>query len=97
MSNTQVVNHFRSSHVAIELEMYWSNRNTVGYTYENVKKVWMNKKFHNNYSVCQVASNLGHEAAHKIGFGHDTKATVMRKYSVPYTMNEVVMECCTND
>ena len=74
--------------------MYYSRKSTVGYTYPNSNRIWFNSKFHNNYSVCKSAGNLGHEVSHKLKFTHAYKRTKSRPYSVPYTINAAFKELC---
>lgn len=96
LKKKEVLNQIRSSKVKIDLEMYRSWRGTIGYTYEGVNKIWMNRKFHNGFSVCDSAANLAHEAiGHQNGFKHDMKATKRRPCSVPYVLGGVVTKCCT--
>lgn len=96
LTKKQVLNLVRSSKVTIDLEMYKSWRGTIGYTYEGVNKIWMNRKFHNGFNVCESAANLAHEAVgHQNGFKHDMKATKRRPCSVPYVLGSVVTKCCT--
>ena len=63
----------------------------VGYTYPNTLIVYTNSKFHNGYSVCQVASNLFHEWTHKMGFDHSSASD---SKSVPYSHNDIVEKLC---
>lgn len=94
LSVKEVLDKYRSSKTMIDLEFYYSRNNVIGYTYSSVKKIWMNRKFHNSYSVCAVAKNLAHEVAHKVGFGHDMNATERRPRSVPYSIGRAVGFCC---
>jgi hypothetical protein len=50
----------------LELELYFSRRSTVGYTYPDELKVWMNTKYFNAYNAAQVAGNIFHEWTHKL-------------------------------
>ena len=94
-TNIQVVDHLKSSHVNIELIIYYKYFSKVhGYTYPNVNKIWFNRKYHSGTTVCAEASNLMHELSHKFGYGHDYKATSTRPKSVPYTLNRAVKACC---
>ena len=70
----------------VELELYYDTSNTIGYTYPNVTKIWMNKKYFNKYSPVQVAGNLTHEWLHKLGFGHSMTWSKSRDASVPYAI-----------
>lgn len=66
----------------LKLSLYYSRRNTVGYTYPDSDTIWMNNKFFASYEVQEVSDNLFHEWMHKLGFDHNNKATW--NYSVPY-------------
>jgi hypothetical protein len=77
----------------LELELYTNNyTSTVGYTYPNTLRIWMNRKFFNRYSAEEVARNVFHEWTHKLGFGHDSKATARRPYSVPYALGSIIQD-----
>ncbi len=80
----------------VELELYYEDSNTVGYTYPNTTHIWMNLKFFNNYGAPQVAGNLMHEWLHKLGFGHDVASTAQRPYSVPYAIGYIVRNLAQN-
>lgn len=69
-----------------ELELYFEETGTVGYTTPATTRIFMNTKFFNSYTPAQVAGNLMHEWMHKIGFGHTTKNTPERPYTVPYAV-----------
>lgn len=74
----------------LELEVFTRSDTTVGYTFPNVIKVWMNSKFLNRYQAANVTTNMMHEWLHKLGFGHAYKNTANRKYSVPYAVGYLV-------
>lgn len=76
----------------LELELYYSSRNTVGYTYPEEMKIWMNKKFFRVYSPTEVAGNLFHEWTHKLGFHHSFRYNKAREYSVPYGLGYLIRE-----
>ena len=63
----------------------------VGYTTPKSLTVFTNQRFHDNFSPCQVAANLSHEWAHKIGFDHKSAKD---KDSVPYALGDMVLEHC---
>ncbi len=89
----QGVNH----KMDLELELYTNNfTSTVGYTYANTLRIWMNRKFFNRYSSEEVARNVFHEWTHKLGFGHDSNATARRPYSVPYALGSIIQEMAFN-
>ena len=76
----------------LELELYYSSNNVVGYTYPNTVKVWMNTKYFTLYTPSQVAGNISHEWTHKLGFDHATTYTVARDSSVPYAIGYLIRD-----
>lgn len=85
-------NTHKNNTMDVELELYHAATKTIGYTYPNVTKIWMNKKYFNKYTPEQVAGNLMHEWMHKLGFGHATKWSTKRDYSVPYAIGYLMEE-----
>jgi len=76
----------------VELELYEHPSKTIGYTYPDTKRIWINRKYFSHYKVNQVANNLMHEWMHKLGFNHDTKWSAARGYSVPYAIGNIFEE-----
>lgn len=76
----------------LELELYYSRKNVVGYTYPNVLRIWMNRKYFDVYTPAQVAGNIFHEWTHKLGFEHDYRYTVSRDASVPYAIGYLIRD-----
>ncbi len=76
----------------LDITLYYRNNSTVGYTYPNTHKIWVNNKFFAGFTLGKVAANAMHEWTHKIGFGHDFKKTARRSYSVPYAVGTIVKE-----
>lgn len=77
----------------LDLELYTSNfTSTVGYTYPNVIRIWMNTKYFNSYSIAQVAGNVFHEWTHKLGFDHASSYSQRRDSSVPYGLGYLMVE-----
>lgn len=76
----------------LDLELYYSNRSTVGYTYADGIRIWMNTKFFDAYTPCEVAGNVFHEWTHKLGFSHASSYSVGRDSSVPYALGYLVEE-----
>ena len=76
----------------LELELYYSSRSTVGYTYANTVRIWMNTKFFNVYTPSQVAGNIFHEWTHKLGFEHASSYSVSRDSSVPYALGYLMRD-----
>lgn len=74
----------------MEVELYYAATSTVGYTYANSKRIWVNTKYFNTNSVGGVAANLFHEWLHKVGFGHAVSYSTSRDYSVPYAIGRMI-------
>jgi hypothetical protein len=76
----------------LELELYYSSRSTVGYTYPDGLRIWMNTKFFDSYTPAEVAGNVFHEWTHKLGFSHASSYSVSRDSSVPYALGYLIEE-----
>lgn len=76
----------------VELELYHSKSKTIGYTYPDTTRIWMNTKYFNRYTPVKVADNLMHEWMHKLGFTHAMEYSVDRNYSVPYAIGYLMEE-----
>jgi hypothetical protein len=76
----------------MEVELYYASTSTVGYTYANSKRIWVNRKFFDQYTAASVASNLFHEWLHKLGFSHASTWSTSRDYSVPYAIGRIIGE-----
>lgn len=103
LSNKQIYNKIlagaeklrpsKDNEMDLELELYTDKEsNTVGYTYPNTNRVWMNSKYFNLNTPALVTTNMMHEWLHKLGFGHDAEATAKRPYSVPYAIGYMVRD-----
>jgi hypothetical protein len=82
----------KNGRMDVELELYQQSTNTIGYTYPNTTRIWVNTKYFNRYNPVQVADNLFHEWVHKLGFDHDVKYSKLRNYSVPFALGYLVEE-----
>jgi hypothetical protein len=81
----------------LEIELYTDYDSiTIGYTYPNIVRIYMNRKYFNKFRPYQVADNMMHEWLHKIGFGHAVKDTPERPYSVPYAVGYIVKRIARN-
>ena len=76
----------------LDLELYYSGRSTVGYTYADGLRIWMNTKFFDAYTPAEVAGNVFHEWTHKLGFTHASNYSLRRDSSVPYALGYLVEE-----
>lgn len=74
----------------LDLEVFTRDDDTVGYTYPNAIRVWMNSKFLNKNSAASVTTNMMHEWLHKLGFKHAQENNPARPYSVPYAVGYLV-------
>lgn len=86
----------KNSIMDVELELYYENTSTIGYTYPSTPRIWMNTKFFNSYTPSQVSANLMHEWLHKLGFGHAVSSTPERPYTVPYAIGYMVRNLAQN-
>lgn len=78
--------------IDLDIELYYSSKNVVGYTYPNVLQIWVNTKYFNTNSLGAVAANVIHEWTHKLGFEHSYYSNSSRPYSVPYGIGSIVKE-----
>lgn len=88
----ETMNGNKNNIMDVELELYYSFTSTVGYTYPDTTRIWMNTKFFNSYTPVQVADNLTHEWLHKLGFGHAQNYSPARDHSVPYAIGYIMEE-----
>jgi hypothetical protein len=72
-----------------DVVFYEASNNVVGYTYPNVTTLWVNTKYMDRYDDPEIVRNQAHEMMHKLGYGHDFKATKRRPYSVPYAIGRI--------
>lgn len=80
----------KNNAIDVEVELYYANTSTVGYTYSNSKRIWVNTKYFNTYKPASVAGNLFHEWLHKLGYTHASSYSTSRDYSVPYAIGYMI-------
>lgn len=85
-------NTSKNNALDVELELYYQKNTTIGYTYPNTVRIWMNTKYFDNYTPIKVADNLMHEWMHKIGFTHAMTWSEDRDHSVPYAIGYLLEE-----
>ena len=101
-SNLEVFNHIMTGkedlsktanqQMDLTVEMYNKKfSKVIGYTTPSSLIVYTNRKFHDNYKACDVASNLGHEWTHKMGYGHKSASDWT---SVPYQHSTLIRILC---
>ena len=88
----QMGNRRKNNRMDVELELYHQVTSTIGYTYPNTARIWINKKYFSRYTPIKVADNLMHEWMHKLGFSHDLSWNQDRDHSVPYAIGYIVEE-----
>ena len=95
MSGAEVLQPELDGEADIDLTIFnpkpWTT--TVGYTYANTIKQWINRKFFWALKIWGVMGNIVHEWGHKLGFGHDYKRTARRPFSICYQLNRIIKEC----
>lgn len=74
----------------IEVQFYYENSTIIGYTYGNIKRIYVNTKYFDTFKPSSVAGNLMHEWCHKLGYDHDVSRTTRRPYSVPYALGNMM-------
>ena len=90
-------NTAKNNQMDVELELYHQMTNTIGYTYPNTKRIWINRKYFSRYTPIKVADNLMHEWMHKLGFTHSTTWSKERDHSVPYAIGYLIEELAGNN
>jgi hypothetical protein len=79
-----------------DLELYsprwYQSNNVLGYTSQDTKTIFINRNFYNRAEIFEIAMNLTHEWCHKVGFGHDSRATERRPYTVPYGIGYIIRD-----
>jgi len=66
--------------------------NVIGYTYSNTVSQWIYYSWFSNNDFNDVAGNLAHEWAHKMGFNHDFNWNNTREFTVPYAVGYFVRD-----
>jgi len=87
MSGADKFNKEADKDIDVQITMYYSFKNTVGYTYPTTWFTWINRKFFSSFDYADVAGNVVHEYMHNMGYGH-LRAT--DKWSVPYAVGYLV-------
>ena len=92
MNGKELLNGELDHEMDLNITMYYSWKNTVGYTYPDTERTWVNSKFFNSYTHAEVANNVVHEWTHKLGFDHDDYYNDDRPFSVPYAVGDIIEE-----
>lgn len=91
-----VIADLRAQNLKIPAHYYYSRGKVVGYRNPPYPDIYMNRKFHDYYGVCDTASNMAHEASHVAGYDHPFNQTPTRGKTVPYAINNAFDECCVD-
>ncbi len=89
LDGNEKLQNTKDNEMDLEVRFYYSSSNTVGYTYGNVKYIYVNTKYFDGYSLSSVCANMMHEWLHKLGYGHDSAVTARRPYSIPYAIGGI--------
>jgi hypothetical protein len=88
-SGKDLYNESEDRDIDVFSTMYTKNfSSTVGFTYPNTWKTWINSKFFNRFYIWEIFGNVIHEALHNFGFGH-LKAHAT---SVPYVIGYIARD-----
>lgn len=90
MRGVETLNGDEDEEIDVDITLYYANNSTVGYTYPNVNRIWVNDKFFTTNSYGKVAANIVHEWTHKLGFDHAFNRTNNRNFSVPYGVQKII-------
>lgn len=70
---------------------FWTG--TIGYTFPNTFKTWINRKFFQDFNEAKILGNVIHEAMHNFGFRHNE---IEKRYnSVPYKVGYFARDLAT--
>jgi hypothetical protein len=89
MSGADKFNKESDSDIDVYITLYYSFRNTVGYTYPSTWWTWINRKFFSSFDFADVAGNVVHEYAHNLGYDHIRASDI---WSVPYAIGYLVRD-----
>lgn len=81
--------------VFLDVDLRWNNGNVIGYTYPNTQWQWIYRKIITNWDEADIASNIAHEWAHKMGYDHAYKWHETRQYTVPYAFGYKIGDIAT--
>jgi len=89
MDGTDNFNLMLDYDIDVNLTLYYSWKNTVGYTYPTTFFTWLNRKFFSKFNDAQVSMNVVHENRHNAGYGHRRASD---HDSVPYAFGFIVRD-----
>lgn len=89
MSGADQFNPETDRDIDVNLTMFFSFFNTVGYTYPTTWFTWINRKFFRGFNAAEIGMNVVHEYFHNLGFGHESPNDAN---SVPYAAGYLVRD-----
>jgi hypothetical protein len=92
LDGAESINGNKNNAMDVELELYTEATTTIGYTYPDTTRIWMNTKYFDKYTPIEVSDNLTHEWMHKLGFNHAPTYSPSRDFSVPYAIGYLMEE-----
>lgn len=92
MSGKDSFNTEEDNDMDISITIYYKNNKTVGYTYPNTYKTWINRKFFRYFDYAEIVGNLVHEYCHNVGFTHPARG--YGRYNVPYYYGDTAEKLC---
>ena len=95
LTNNEIVNKLITTPIMTPVKMYYSRKSVIGYRDPPNPTIYTNRRYHEGATACARASNLTHEWSHVAGFKHDFKRTKSRPFSVPYSINDAFLKCCS--
>jgi hypothetical protein len=77
----------------VYITLYYSRKNTIGYTYPNTYWTWINRKFFSSFNHASIGGNVVHEYVHNLGFGHRSpKDSNSVPYAIGYIVRDMILE-----
>ena len=99
ISGKDLYDQFEDREMDVDVTLYRSvwpwQHNTIGYTYPNTRKTWINMKHFatEEYEImAKIVGNIVHEYMHNLGYGHPKYWTKDRDQSVPYVYGIIAAE-----
>ena len=89
MSGADKFNVEKDKDIDVYITLYYSFRNTIGYTYPSTWFTWVNRKFFSSFNHASIGGHVVHEYMHNLGFGHDSPSD---HNSVPYAVGYLVRD-----
>ena len=86
MSGVDDFDEMEDGEVDVFISFYYEDSGTLGYTYPNTFKTWVNRKFFRHFTLGDMAGNVLHEAMHNLGLDH----TDANPDSVPYVYGDIM-------